>query len=318
MKKTAKAKDTVRKQKSVAKKRSPKRSTSLNRQPASRNQFKFAFAICALVLVASLFYLLNHLLQSQSPDTSNPPTDSAPTPYTATAGSSAQFSYAGLPVNHTLEPILILTNRAYMVGYSESHRCPVWVAYRFDKAPIKKDYERHPRFMVDERTTSKVEHRDYTNSGYDRGHMAPSYGIAECFGDDAMMETYLMSNIAPQTPKLNRSIWKDLESKEVREYADNFETIWVVTGPIFDSNIERMPSGVEIPDAFFKILADEKDGGVRVLGFIIPQNPEPGYPLEHYLASVDEIELQTRLDFFSLIPDETEDPLELSPGLQSW
>ena len=228
------------------------------------------------------------------------------------------FAYAGLPVNHTGEPLLILTNKAYIVGYSEKRHDPLWVAYRFDKAPIKKDYSRHSGFMVDDRTSSRVKHADYTNSGFDRGHMAPSYGIAECYGDEAMVETYLMSNIAPQTPSLNQKIWRNLESTIVREYADEFETVWVITGPIFDSKIERLDSGVEIPDAFFKIVADEKDGGVRMLGFIIPQNAEPGYPPGYFLASIDEIEGQTGLDFFSLLTDELENLIELRKEELVW
>ena len=34
----------------------------------------------------------------------------------------------------------------------------------------------------------------------------------------------------------------------------------MITGPIFDEDIETLDSGVEIPDAFFKIVIDEVDG----------------------------------------------------------
>ena len=229
-----------------------------------------------------------------------------------------RFTYGGLPANLTGDELLVLTNQAYIVGYSEKHRGPLWVAYRFDKAPVKEDYNRISRFPVDERTISRVEHADYTHSGYDRGHMAPAYGIAECYGDEAMNETFLMSNIVPQRPTLNRVVWRDLEAKIVREYADEFETVWIVTGPVFDSDIQRLESGVEIPDAFFKIVADETSEGLRLLGFLIPQQVDPVAPLDTYLASIDEIELQTGLDFFGILPDEFENVVEAVAAQTVW
>jgi hypothetical protein len=58
-----------------------------------------------------------------------------------------------------------------------------------------------------------------------------------------------MSNICPQKPKLNRHVWEQLESTEIRDYAVRFEEIWVIDGPLFDDQPEKLPAGVDRHDA---------------------------------------------------------------------
>ena len=54
------------------------------------------------------------------------------------------------------------------------------------------------RFQEDENVPEKFRAKllDYVKSGYDRGHMVPA-GDAK-FSQEAMDETFLLSNIAPQ------------------------------------------------------------------------------------------------------------------------
>ncbi len=74
-------------------------------------------------------------------------------------------------------------------------------------------WERPFRFEIDIRTDAKVNHDDYTGTGYDRGHMAPNAALLAQYGQIAQLETYLMSNICPQTGSLNRGIWAKLETQ---------------------------------------------------------------------------------------------------------
>ncbi len=53
---------------------------------------------------------------------------------------------------------------------------------------------------------------DYSGSGYDRGHLCPSKDRSS--SEEANRETFLMSNMQPQTPKLNQKTWKYLEDCE--------------------------------------------------------------------------------------------------------
>src|SRR5690606_36277568 len=112
----------------------------------------------------------------------------------------------------------------------------------------------------------------YTNSGYDRGHLAPNFAIAVLHGEKAQAETFAMSNIIPQSPALNRQIWRDLEQRIIRRYTKRFSEVWIVAGPVYpDKKSERLGDRVAIPEACFAIVLDEHEKGLRALAFLIPQ-----------------------------------------------
>lgn len=212
-----------------------------------------------------------------------------------------------------------LYNRAYAVGYSDAHREAVWVGYRLDRTAPGGTLPRPKKFTPDDRLLSRVTPKEYTHSGYDRGHLAPNSAIARRFGAEAQLETFLMSNIAPQRPALNRNVWQRLERLE-DSYADRFDQLYILTGPIFDDRREVLSesSDVEIPDEFYKILLDEDDGRVHILAFRIPQTVSGREPLEQYLTSVDDIEQATDFDFFWALSDPLESRIEAEKPQELW
>jgi DNA/RNA endonuclease G (NUC1) len=223
--------------------------------------------------------------------------------------------YAGTPVvpgNYTL-----LENVGYSVGYSDTLENPLWASYRLFKVLDPISHERPSSFSIDYRTAARVSHDDYTNSGYDRGHMAPNASIDYCYGLTAQRESFMMSNICPQTPTLNRGIWASLEAY-IRSCANALDEVWVFTGPVFDSVDEELASGVDIPDAFYKIVIDEVYGSPRVISFLIPQNVASGSQYEDYLVSVDEIESETGINFLWSLTDSFEITLEAQVPSTLW
>ncbi len=212
----------------------------------------------------------------------------------------------------------VLENRGYVVGYSESMRNPLWAAYRIFDVPRLHSGKRESRFSVDARTRAQVAHNDYTHSGYDRGHMAPNYGIATRYGPEAQKETFLMSNIIPQNPVVNRHLWKDLEHRVARQYGCYFGEVWVITGPVFQGKIKRLDSGVPIPSAYYKIIVDEHGGELRVLAFLVEERCPPYTRIKTRLVSIDEIEQVTDLDFFPDLPAEIETKLESQKATRLW
>jgi len=126
--------------------------------------------------------------------------------------------------------------------------------------------------------------------------MAPNLSIDWCYGREAQIETFLMSNITPQTPTLNRGVWARLE-RLVRDALEDLEEVWVFTGPIFcDEN--ELPSGAAAPCSFYKIVVGEFDGNPRVAAFIIPQD---GGDLDSFLTSIDQIEMLSGFDFLWML-----------------
>lgn len=238
----------------------------------------------------------------------------------AVAAGDRTHVYAGAPLAGGYpHPVRLLANRGYVAGYCEVLGNPAWVAYRVaDVKGLPEAGERPERFEADLRTAARVEPGDYTNSGYDRGHMAPNYAIATRYGEEAQRETFLMSNIAPQRHALNAGPWKQLEMKIATSYPGRFGEVWVVAGPVFGARPERLRGGVAVPEAFFMIVTDESDGRTRSQAFIFPQDTPAGADPGRYLVSIDEIERRTGLDFLNELPDEAEAALEARKAERVW
>ncbi len=229
-------------------------------------------------------------------------------------------SYGGFPSQgfKLFGRITRLENRGYVVGYSESMKNPLWVAYRLFDVPKLESGKRQSRFSVDTRTRIQVAHNDYTRSGFDRGHMAPNFGIATRYGAEAQKETFLMSNIVPQSPGVNRHIWKDLEMRVAKRYGRYFREVWVITGPVFQGEIKKLDSGVPVPSAYYKIIVDEQNGELRALAFLVQQRCPPYTRIKECLVSIDRLEELTGLDFFSDLPYGVEAELESKPATRLW
>ncbi|QWP75431.1 DNA/RNA non-specific endonuclease [Lysobacter sp. K5869] len=94
-------------------------------------------------------------------------------------------------------------------------------------------------------------HKSYTNSGYDRGHMMPA---GDASTTPAQKETFSVANIVPQTPKLNRGTWAQIESI-VRTVAKEWDEAYIVTGPDFDNMDTTIASGaVVVPTQTWKAV----------------------------------------------------------------
>ncbi len=221
------------------------------------------------------------------------------------------FTYGGLP---EIDDVKILYNEAFVIGYSNEKKNPLWVCYRLgntkgsyqnaeDESLTK--WERPPSFRIDNRTSARVSHDDYVRSGYQRGHMAPDAAIQAQYGQGALLETYLMSNIIPQHGDLNGGIWRELE-EHAREKLSQDDTdgkeindLFVITGPAFIEDLDKIGDGVVVPSHSYKIFAYKRGyrGTVKAVAFLMPQHPE-SEDFFDYVKTVDDIEDLTGIDFF--------------------
>ena len=233
---------------------------------------------------------------------------------------------AGVPRSSPGLEVTVVPNEAFVVGYSEGVDQPVWVCYQlFEVDADAEGWGRIARFSVDDRTEARVSHDDYTGTGYDRGHMAPSSGIGKRYSEDAWAATYLMSNIVPQSPGLNQRLWEAFERQESDYYAQQLGTIWVTTGPIFEGQCRNLRStdtgetGIRVPSSCYKIIAAVTDAGdVEMLAIEMTQFDRDEAPIADFVTTVDAIEDKTGLDFFSGLPDEIEAQSESSPPSGIW
>jgi len=216
----------------------------------------------------------------------------------------------------------IFRNSSFMVGYSDYRGNPLWVTYKLSQIPSNSRRLKRPSsFSSDWRNITSIKQTDYTNSGYDRGHLAPNYAISRLYGKEAQKSTFLMTNISPQKPNLNRKIWQRLEEVEVKYFTKKFKKIWVTTGPIFDKKITKLKSSdyVEIPDAFYKIFVGVNDNQEpKMLALIIPQTVKGYEPFSKFVVTVDKVEELSGFDFFSKLDDRLESKLEASKDMKPW
>lgn len=214
----------------------------------------------------------------------------------------------------------LICRKGYWVAWSPSLRVPLWSAYAI---PVKKvmeaSGERPTQFKRDSQAKFSPSHDDYTGSNYDRGHMAPNSVIATRYGRDAQLETFYMSNIAPQKPDLNRNAWKSLEHTIANELSDLGETIWVITGIVMNPPEMRLPrGGVHIPKGFYKIIASVRDQKLYVIGAYLPQETRASKSPRYCFRSVDAIEAMTGIDFFTDLSQERQDALESVEATRFW
>jgi endonuclease G len=155
----------------------------------------------------------------------------------------------------------------------------------------------------------------FKRNPYDRGHLASSSSISICYGEIANKQAFLYSNITLQFDTLNRGVWYSLERK-VRDYANKYNEVWVVTGPIFTS--DTMYRQVPLPDSFYKIIIKKNGAKIEALAFIIPQEAKRGSPLTSFLVSIDKVESVTDIDFFSELEDAVEDESERGIAKNLW
>jgi len=94
-------------------------------------------------------------------------------------------------------------------------------------------------------------HRDYTYSGYDRGHMAPNADFNDTY-ENAVM-TFFIANIWPQTPRVNRSEWLVTENA-TRRLASEYLAVRVVI--IVDEFTENKVQDIQIPLVFKRRVYD--------------------------------------------------------------
>ncbi len=233
---------------------------------------------------------------------------------------SGATTFAGLPVRVGVsapDDIRVLDRGEFIVGWSPKLRHPVWVAYH---VPVKAAYEvgARPNFTKDTEAASPTASA-YERSGYDRGHMAPNYAIASRFGTAAQKKTFLMSNIAPQAPALNRGVWREVEHRIADLWTARWGEIWVIVGCIPSENGKKIgQGGIDVPDKFYQIIVAQDGYDVRAIALLFDQDvPWKMWPTRA-LATIDEVEELSGLDFLPDLPEFIQRPLESGRPTRLW
>ena len=236
---------------------------------------------------------------------------------TANAASPTDFSTVGTvaPIKGMKEQLLKRTS--YIVSYNANTRCPNWVAWRLTGSHTTGDVNRMGNaFHENDVPTPRATLTDYRKSGYSRGHLCPA-------GDnkwlqEAMYQTFLLTNVCPQNANLNSGVWNQIEMA-CRRWAEKYGEVYIITGPMFFRSSQPKFIGdnhVAVPDAFFKIILCLNDKP-KAIGFIC-RNNDGNRKKDNYVNTLAQVERLTGLQFFPNLSPTIRAQIEHHADLNDW
>ncbi len=213
-------------------------------------------------------------------------------------------------------PSAVKEYEGFTVNFNSQNKTPNYVAWILQGNETEGATSRSNKFWTDRELEGCPDTRDYSRSGYDRGHMCPAG--EQKWSDEAMHHSFVMANICPQKHELNTGAWKTLEDKE-RVWAKRDSAIVIVAGPIYDSSDKKTIGNnkVRVPSAFFKVLLAPYATPMRAIGFVYPNMRCDGN-MSSYAVTVDDVEKMTGLDFFAALPDNIENDIESVVSFKEW
>jgi endonuclease G len=228
------------------------------------------------------------------------------------ASCQTQIPY-GKPVSHTNNTALICRH-AYLVLSDLQAKVPVWVSYTLVPEHAIGCVERSNAFAADQslEQDQRAAPADYAKTGYDIGHVAPDGDMS--WDDTVEHESFILTNMTPQLPGLNRGIWKLLES-DVRAWAyERNHTLLIYAGPIYFPETDKTIGNdhVDVPISFYKIVVDTTTN--EVLAFVFPQAEGLGKDLTKMRSTVADVQKETGIAF--PLPDGYTQPALLWPVSQ--
>jgi DNA/RNA endonuclease G (NUC1) len=236
------------------------------------------------------------------------------------------------PANPANPNDFLIVRPQYTISYNESRGTPNWVSYELDSRQIVSGQDRCNCFSADQLLplNRQILTSDYTNGGFDRGHMARSADRTVANVDNAT--TFYLTNIVPQMADLNQGVWAQFENTLGDSATKGGRAVYIITGPLFSQShgltFLKNEGKVAIPDSTWKVaLIGPRNGGVpfthgniqtwddlsgvTVLAVNMPNVAGVrNDPWQKYLTTVDKIEASTGLDFLSLIQTAFQDALE--------
>ena len=166
-----------------------------------------------------------------------------------------------LPTSNTNE--IIISRDQYVISYNKLRRSPNWVAWKLEVDQLGHSGRSNlflqdadlENYLVQSKTIlHAVGPTEYKGSCFDRGHQIPSADRTDVRENNEA--TFLMSNMTPQTPYLNRVIWEHLEQYTRDLVQKQGKKAYIIAGPIYDQDFGSIGPNKDIivPSKAFKVI----------------------------------------------------------------
>ena len=191
-----------------------------------------------------------------------------------------------------------LCRRGYFLLHDNQAKIPVWVSWMVNPGTVNGCWPRTNAFVTDQslQQGKRSAPSDYAGSGYDQGHLAND--AHQSWDQQVEYESFLMSNMSPQLPGLNRGIWKLLETATGAWVYSRQTQVIVFAGNIYNTATDKKigANQVVVPGGgLFKIVVDTRTG--EVLAFIFPHKEGLGNDLSLFQVTVADVERTTGIVF---------------------
>ncbi|MGC4033605.1 MAG: DNA/RNA non-specific endonuclease [Tepidisphaeraceae bacterium] len=215
----------------------------------------------------------------------------------------------------------LLLKPYFALSYNNTRGTPNWVSWTVTAKDIEGSSARKQTFDPDMTLPGGfkvIQHRDYTNSGFDRGHMCPHSDRDA--SNETSWATFVMTNIIPQAPDVNQKAWKQLEDYG-RRLVGRGNTLCVIAGAFGEGGEGKngpanvIANGrVTVPAWCWKVIVVAKpvagesvpgiDAGSRVIAILMPNKQGMGEDWKPYLCTPADIEQKTGYRFFDTLSPE--------------
>ncbi len=237
----------------------------------------------------------------------------------------------GNPTNATANILTpnnyLMTKPQYAMSYNNSKGEANWVSWHLSTA-WKGAAARCDCFAGDASLPStfyKAPSTSYSLTGFDRGHLCPSEDRDSTTTDNAA--TFLMTNMIPQSPNLNRITWVALEDY-CRTLMNTGNELYIISGGIgtggSGSNggtTNTIAGGsINVPASCWKVIVVLPTGSndvsrvstaTRVIAVNMPNTQTVNsLPWGNYRVSVDALENILGYDFLNAVPTSIQTVIE--------
>ena len=213
----------------------------------------------------------------------------------------------------------LMVKPQFVMSYNNKTRTANWVSWQLNRSWIG-TADRQDNFRPDDALPDawyKVRPNDYMGSGYDRGHIAPSADRTRNEADNS--STFLMTNMMPQVPELNRGVWGDLE-EYCRSLVQQGKELYIIAGPVGKQGSIGKKEKIAVPTKTWKvIMVLDKQGlglqgiteNTRAIAVMMPNDASvKGSGWKSFRVSVKQVERETGLNFLSNVSPQVQQVIE--------